>query len=351
MPNKQCPPATTTRKKTIPFKKSRYTASASENNRPPASYGGTPDNQKLKIATINIQSCKSNKVYLEKIIHQYDIVCIQETWLYEFESNMLHDLSPNHCVTSKSSDKDDPIPPTERARGHGGVAIIWKDTHDNIVQPLEDGGVRINVIEIKTPEPLIIVNSYLPARNGGQKDQYLEILDELSEIIYKYSPTHRIVIMGDMNASLFRTPPNVQDQMFRSFCTKHNINISDLYPKIDTFFHHNGKHSASLDYILQVNNQGLVSDVRVQTDDPVNLSDHKVVEATIDIEIKSNKIKSPSSIPQGRKNWEKCDVQIYRENIKVELEKQPKSIYQVGENIQELIKALKIAEERALNST
>ena len=52
------------------------------------------------------------------------------------------------CVT--------PIPPTERARGHGGVAIIWKDIHDNIVQPLEDGGVRINVIEIKTPEPLII---------------------------------------------------------------------------------------------------------------------------------------------------------------------------------------------------
>ena len=72
-----------------------------------------------------------------------------------------------------------------------------------------------------------------------------------------------------------------------------------------------------------------------------------MVEATIDIQIKSNKIKSPSSIPQGRKNWEKCDVQIYRENIKVELEKQPKSIYQVGENIQELIKALKIAEERA----
>ena len=214
--------------------------------------------------------------------------------------------------------------------GHGGVAIIWKDIHDNIIQPLEDGGVRINVIEIKTPEPLIIVNSYLPARNGGQKDQYLEILDELSEIIYKYSPTHRIVIMGGMNASLFRTPPNVQDQMFRSFCTKHNITISDLYPQIDTFFHHNGKHSASLDYILQANNQGLVSDVRVQTDDPVNLSDHKVVEATIDIEIKSSKIKSQSSIPQGRKNWEKCDVQIYRENIKVELEKQPKSIYQLA---------------------
>ena len=102
---------------------------------------------------------------------------------------MLHDLSPNHCVTSNSPDKDDQIPPTERARGNGGVAIIRKNIHDNIVQPLDDGGVRINVIGIKTPEPLILVNSYPPAKNGGQKDQYIDILDELSEIIYIVQPT------------------------------------------------------------------------------------------------------------------------------------------------------------------
>ncbi|KAK3089114.1 hypothetical protein FSP39_000940 [Pinctada imbricata] len=326
-------------------------STATKEKRPLGPYSQQTNKQKLKIATINIQSCKTNKVYLEKIVSHYDIVCVQETWLYEFESNFILNLSPDHSATSKSVDRDDPITPAERSRGHGGVAIIWKNSHDKSIKILEDGGIRINVIEVKTPQPLILINTYLPARNGGQKDSYAEILDELSEIIYKYRQTHEIIVMGDMNASLFRSPPNGQDIMFREFCVKSNIIVTDSYPQNDTFYHHNGKHSASLDYILPINNPSLVTDVRVLTEDAVNLSDHCLVEAIINYVIKNDKAeiteKRSCSVPQGRKNWEKCDIQIYRDNIKIEIEKQPKSIFQIGENIQKLTNVLKAAEKRA----
>ena len=69
-----------------------------------------------------------------KIMEQADITCIQEHWLYTFEHQELDRLSTSHNAHSKSVDMQNNILPTERTRGHAGIATIWKDSIDRAVK-------------------------------------------------------------------------------------------------------------------------------------------------------------------------------------------------------------------------
>ena len=160
------------------------------------------------IGSINIQNVKTNKAFLQSLFRKLDIICIQEHWLFDFEHSLLQEMSDQHLVFSKCVDMNDPLPPNERIRGYGGVATFWSKSLDNLVTKHQDEGERIIVLEIKNdPISLILINAYLPARNSKQHDSYDEVLGEISEIIYKFKPTHDIIIVGDMNASLHRDPP------------------------------------------------------------------------------------------------------------------------------------------------
>ena len=71
--------------------------------------------------------------------------------------------------------------------------------------PNPDGSHRILVIEVNTKgRPLLKVNVYMPSRNGGDGTEYDDTLSELSELFYKFGPTHEIILLGDMNASIHR---------------------------------------------------------------------------------------------------------------------------------------------------
>ena len=80
----------------------------------------------------------------------------------------------------------------------------------------------------------------MPSRNDGDGTEYDDTLSELSELFYKFGPTHEIILLGDKNASIHRVHQNTQDRKFQNFCTKHNIIMDEKYPPTHTLFHHNG---------------------------------------------------------------------------------------------------------------
>ncbi len=47
-------------------------------------------------------------------------------------------------------------------RGYGGTAIFWKEELDHLIHTIPDGGNRIQCIEMKGENPLLIISVYMP---------------------------------------------------------------------------------------------------------------------------------------------------------------------------------------------
>ncbi|VDI47844.1 Hypothetical predicted protein [Mytilus galloprovincialis] len=78
---------------------------------------------------------------------------------------------------------------------------------------------------------------------------YKDTLDQISEIIEKYKDSYQTIICGDMNASLHRDNRR-RDQNLKEFMSNNNLSLANRYPKAPTFFHHNGKYTSQIDYIM-----------------------------------------------------------------------------------------------------
>ena len=177
-------------------------------------------NHTITIASLNIQNIKSNKPYLQELLKQHDIVCIQEHWLFNYEQNWVKNNFSDISVNIKSVDDEEPISHAQKIRGYGGIAILGSNPtiNDNLKQ-LPDGNARIQAVELKTKNTkMVIINAYMPCRNSrtGSAD-FAETLDVIREITSKYRNTHSIVLLGDFNSSLSRTPENQQDRKLKDF--------------------------------------------------------------------------------------------------------------------------------------
>ena len=208
----------------------------------------------LSIASLNIQNVKSNLQYLQTLLEEHDLICLQEHWLFNYEQNWINRNIPDLKVHIKSVDDDDPISHAQKIRGYGGIATVTNNQllKDSLKQ-LPDGNTRIQVLELKhSCTTFAIVNCYMPCRNSrtGATD-YDDALDALGEILTKYRDTHHILLAGDFNSSLTRNPANQQDKKLKQFIKDHSIH-TDIRTDMPTFYHHNGKDHAQIDYILNI---------------------------------------------------------------------------------------------------
>ena len=81
----------------------------------------------LSISTYNTECIRNNQVYASEIMNSSDIILIQEHWLFqaEVDAKELDKMFPNHDNHAKGVDKYNPLPPTAKVRGYGGVATFW----------------------------------------------------------------------------------------------------------------------------------------------------------------------------------------------------------------------------------
>ena len=128
-------------------------------------------------------------------------------------------------------------------------------------------------MEIVSDPLLCIINVYLPCRNSKATEAFEDIPLELQKVLDKYTCTHGIILLGDMNSSLLNRGANVQDKKLHNCCAQNEL-IS-LQHGVPTFFHVNGDDEAEIDYIL-LNKKAkpLVETVRVDYYTASNTSDH-----------------------------------------------------------------------------
>ena len=280
----------------------------------------------LNLATINIESLRTNLAYLHHLLGNSHIVCIQEHWLFDYETPTLAEILPGYNFQVKCVDSGNPISPAGRPKGAAGVMTIWRHEIDNLVTPLPDGSNRLLATQIGDDKQhaIIIINTYMPT--DGSKDSYNSILDEVFEVFEKYGNQAEIVWLGDMNASLERTRPSTNDLKFRKFIKEENL--KSLTPTgQSTYYHFWGNITSTIDHIIVRKNNGPEYQPSwIECRHPINMSSHDPVMTTLRIHwrnlnpaITCNYRGDPETA-RRKPNWRKVDVEKYKELTKMKFE-------------------------------
>ena len=86
---------------------------------------------------------------------------------------------------------------------YGGTAILWKKEIDHHVKAIPDGGNRIQCVQIKGTEPLLLISVYMPCKGiADNSTDFIEVVDQLIYIMEPYSATHKVIVGGDLNEDL-----------------------------------------------------------------------------------------------------------------------------------------------------
>ena len=84
----------------------------------------------INIASYNCKNSASCKDTLNTMAH---VICLQEHWLLGKSIQGI-----NYKI--RSVNDNNPNPPTQKARGYGGIAVVWSNQIDHIVDDtIEDG--------------------------------------------------------------------------------------------------------------------------------------------------------------------------------------------------------------------
>lgn len=291
----------------------------------------------LSAVTFNIEGITSNRMYLDILSKRTDIIMLQEHWLHSYDKYKLGECMKDFVCFSKCFDEETLSEPTERHRGHAGVAICVRKKYEQFVEYIPDGGNRIIGIKLKCNTPLIFLCVYMPCRgNGHTTDDYQQILDEISEIMVKYGDTYKFILGGDMNASFRRD--STQDNIFKRFVQDHELLLSKKCKYGFTFYHYNGRDASQIDYFLQ--SDELISDYIVFDREAHNTSTHNpvLVHITCDLDSISEKCEHT---PVPRVRWDKIDKISYRQKVELSLHSHDVEIDNLSsENLSHCIKTV-----------
>ena len=147
-------------------------------------------------------------------------------------------------------------------RGHGGVAIFWKQTLDDFVSPLDIVSDLIVGFQINAPnqDPLFILSVYFPSSNH-QFTEFCECLDLLWSLCDIYVNKGPFVLMGDFNAHLgnmggsrgFGNIDNRGEKLieFLDYFNLLVLNLSETAcGPLHTFMSDDGRHKSVIDFII-----------------------------------------------------------------------------------------------------
>ena len=80
----------------------------------------------LKIGTFNVKNIETNLVYVKELLKSYDVLAVQEHWLFTFQLSNFDNHFNTHYTYSKAVDSENPLPPTQKPQGYGEVAILCR---------------------------------------------------------------------------------------------------------------------------------------------------------------------------------------------------------------------------------
>ena len=270
----------------------------------------------IKMGTLYVKHIEGNVAYVTELLKSCGILAIQEHWLFNFQLQDIENAFCSHFVHSKAADDDNPLPPTQKPRGYGGVALLYSKN----MKKLPVGGNRIVAIEVLTSPPMCICSVYMPSRNSKSntpdREKYQQCLDQLEEILNSFSSTHAVFILCDMNACLCKWKGNNQDRLLEMFVESNRLYCGQT--GAETFFHPNKTDKAGIDYIFQNHrSKQIMKQVAVDDRSPSNTSDHISVIGTFHITTKKATLQQTKIMCKPK--WDNCDKTSYRNSVRESL--------------------------------
>ena len=160
----------------------------------------------LKVVSYNChglkigKNCFYDRLEVEKLLTDNDIVCLQETWLSKQQEGDLKCMN-NKCNDVANSPNDDACGVIVGRRKEG-VAILWNTKFDRYITPQKYDYDWVVSIEISHDhKKMYIFNVYLPCDNRENEVEYLDRLAKLHKLIAECDSSC-MTIIGDFNANV-----------------------------------------------------------------------------------------------------------------------------------------------------
>ena len=220
------------------------------------------------------------------------------------------------------------IPPGTVHRGHGGVAVIWKEELHPYMKPMQEGNKRILPVTLKCGTmPILLICCYLPSGNSKTAlEKYSEDMAMLNELLIKYIPSHHIVIAGDLNVDIFHRQGKKESlliSLMQDFSlTTLNHSIKDVH----TYLNPAIAHASHLDYFLVDDKLDWTQTEAIGKDTllgSVNSSTHIPIQTRTQVQMVIHNREKPQGNTQKAKKmkWECDNIWKYQDCLELELSK------------------------------
>jgi len=258
----------------------------------------------ILLCSYNCRGAMSSSLYIDMLLNDVDILCIQEHHLTPVSVNFLRTLNNKFDVSVHVSDvyiTNISANISDFTRRNGGLAIMWrKDISYSVSEvTLPICTDRIMAIRLDMPDkvPLVVINVYFPTTNMSVND-YQDVIDDLQVIYDTYINDSNVIVCGDFNGQLGsqagprgNNPPTIRGQHLLRFLD-HNAACSLVVDgicdgQICTFWPGDDIRSPSqIDhFIISRDNFHIVQNCSVCDDHSLNTSDHVPIFLSVSISI------------------------------------------------------------------
>ena len=264
----------------------------------------------IRAITYNCQGLKSSIHDIQSLCSTYDLIFIQESWLFQFELPLLSKIDPDFEGYSISAIDDSTN--IVRGRPYGKMAILIRKQYRSIAQFHTYNcscllGVQLTCNDVS----LLFISVYMPYQCDDNLELFMEYVGKLSALIEE-SPTTNVAILGDFNAGI----DTQFDTELQELCSNLDLVVSDcdFYGRTSGMFTHvsNAHGSTSwLDHVICSRDmQAKLQSVSIL--DMLPSSDHVPLSAVFDF-ITSPVFIDTSTCPSNKVNfnWAKPPTKIY----------------------------------------
>ena len=185
------------------------------------------DNNILKLVSYNCRglklgaNCYYERLEVEHLLTDYNIVCLQETWLSKQQEGDLKCMN-NVCNAVENSPNDD---------SHG--IYIGRKKDDSITPHKYEYDWVVSIEIAYDNKQMFIFNVYLPCDKQENEEEFIDRLAKLHNLVAECDSSC-IAIVGDFNANVrnnanFAALLNEFCQQFRYVWSSRNILPNDTY--------------------------------------------------------------------------------------------------------------------------
>ena len=271
----------------------------------------------IDIVSLNVEGLRRNDDYVKLLLRDRkpDFICLQETWLSDYDLAPIRGLCDEYgyCSTSKAGvDCSDCL---TSGRVPGGVCILYKCTLDHAIKVIVTDNRRLCAISVQlNASLLLLLNLYMPVDTQSNiiDPSYECVLDEVEGLLHSIEPDD-VILCGDLNTDFGRD--DAQTKALQDFIERNDLRMGWHSPHASqshTYVNMDLNHFSCIDHFMLNDRLFVAIDEVSVARDPLNMSYHLPVILRLNDQLTELRDESkPTARP--RANWVKAQG-FHKEN-------------------------------------